>query len=364
MSETVKINDKEVNVEQVRNDWALALMSKGLIVRLTIGRWGGKTRLNYEDLGLKFSDTEAVNFAHEYINLGSLKLFPPEISTELLRIERAARENLFRYSYDTLWGRFIPVTAFDAWKEQDDIFRNDYMMAAQAIGVRHDEIVAAVKSEYRKMAKDVWARLYPEDKAGAPQSFIENFVGNVVAKIPSREDIAASFKYDLMYLVIPMPSLIEENLARAQDIKRESEEKNFNSILEQQTRTILSQEYIRRKKELIDGFLEKTVVSMRHHIAELCTNILTSINRKSRVEKVTVKEINKLRTMISDIGLLNFHNDAEVNKLLKELNEEVEKFKGERNDDIVVTKLQEIVDVSSREFVLDNFNPMIDYLEI
>ena len=365
MAETVIIGDKEVGVEQFRNDWALALMSRGVIVRLTISRWRASTKLTADELGLKFVDDKSLVFMRDYINLGKCKLLPPEIINEMDTLERRARSCLIEHSFDTIWGKFVPNTAFEEWEVRNRETHDDFLKWANELGLKYDDILSEVKKDYRNMAKDVWARLYPSDPTGATESFIEGFVAKIIAKIPSRVDVVSSFKYETTFFVIPMPSLVEENLARAQDIKRESELQDFQAELDKRVKQRIADEYINRKRELVDGFLESTVTSMRKYVSELCDGVLQAINKKASVDKVTINEVNKLKKMIKKIRYLNFYNDAEVNGLLKDLEVEVDKNAGDRSDGAIIDKLKQITEISSQEFQPEkSFATAVNYLEI
>ena len=59
---TIMVDGKEVGVKQFKNDWALALMSRGIIVRISISRWRAMAKLSVNDLGLKFVDSETSEF--------------------------------------------------------------------------------------------------------------------------------------------------------------------------------------------------------------------------------------------------------------------------------------------------------------
>lgn len=363
MPQTVNIDNKEISVEQFKGDWALALMSQGVIVKLSMGRWRATARLTPEILGLKFAGEDGFDFAQKYIDLGTQKLLPPEVLSEIVILEQRARKTIDNYSFDTVWGRFIPFTAFEEWERQNTIIHNDFLQQAVVLGNRYDSIIASVKEEYRKMARDVWIRLYPEDKGGATQSFIEDFVGKIIAKIPSREEVVSSFKYSTTYFIIPMPSFVEDNIAKAKQIKRQEEMSQFESDLEKQTKKRISEEYIKRKKELIDGFLESTVIHMRKYVAELCDAVLVSIGKRGYT-KITGSHINRLKDMIKKVKLLNFYNDKEISDLLRDLDNELDKIKGEINQGVVAEKLKEIVDLAKREYTPRNFNPSISVLEV
>ena len=360
---TININGKEIDIQQFRNDWALALMSQGIIVKISINRWRGIAKLNPEELGLKFNDNDGVDFMEKYISLGHEQLLPPQVRGEIGFLETKARKNITDYSFDTVWGRFIPYSAFDVWEKENEIIKNDYFEAARMIGIRYDEIVQIVKEEYRKMAKDVWIRLY-HNQGNPTESFIENFVSKIIAKIPSRNDLVASFKYNITYFIIPMPSMIEENISRAREIERQRENKEIENNIQNETKRRISEQYFKRKQELIDSFLETTVSNLRTHIYELCEGVLNNIKQDSTKSDVAKRHLDRIKKMIKKVKLLNFYNDDEINNVLSDLGSEVNKFKGDRNKGVIVEKLQQIVEISQKEFMPKNFNPTIGFLEV
>ena len=97
---SITINGKEVDIEQLRNDWALALMSQGVIVKLSVNRWRASAKLTPECLGLKFASGDGFDFMGKYIKLGQQKLLPPQVLHEIEYLENKARCNLDTYSFN------------------------------------------------------------------------------------------------------------------------------------------------------------------------------------------------------------------------------------------------------------------------
>jgi len=359
----MNINDKDIDVKQYRNDWALALMSQGIIVKLTINRWRGTTRLSSEELGLKFNNDTTRQVTDQYINLGSEKLIPPKIEQVFCSIERDSRNILRAYSFATVWGNFVPFTAFEAWEKANEEMRSKYFLAANQMVEQYYDIINTVKSAYSHMALDVWSRLYP-DGGNATQSFISGFVNKIVAKIPDRATIMSNFKYDTTYFVIPMPSIIEENLSRARKEERKREMEDFTARLEQNTKEKVARAYLDKKQDLIDGFLESTVVNLRKYVSELCESVLSSLGNESKKREISRSHRERIKKTIEKVKTLNFYDDKEMMDLLNNLETEVDKFKGERDHDQIICTLQKIVDVTKDEFTPDDFNPSISALDI
>jgi len=363
MPEILNINNVEVPVEQLRDNWALVLMNRGILIKLRISRWAGNFKLTPDILGLKFMDDEMNDFIKKYIHLGSHKLLPVNINKELQGIELRARRILDDHSFSTLWGHFVPFKAFESWQKNNEEVKQDYINAAKQVGYQYNSIVNIVREDYKKLAKDVWHRLHPNDPIPL-DSFMENFVNDIVSKIPPREELVASFEYESVFLIVPMPSLIEADIAKADDIKRENAIKELTNNLEMDVKRKVAEEYLRKKRTLIDGFLDKTVMELRRYVAELCDNVLKSMQQSDKIEgDVGLKYRTKLTRMINKVKLLNFYDDEEIAKLISELELEINKFKGDRSASVVVEKLQEIVKAGRKEF-LPNFNPAMGYLKV
>ena len=360
----MNISGKDVDVKQFRNDWALALMSQGVIVKLSVSRWRACATLTHEELGLQFSSKEGIDFMDKYISLGSEKLLPPEILREIEAIERRARVALKEHSFNTVWGWFIPYTAFESWEKENEEVRNDFFIASQKLGEKYSDIIVLVKEEYRKLGEDVWHRMHPNDQGKATESFLEDFVMKIISKIPSRAETISSFKYDVTYFNIPMPSIIEENISRAKQEQINRDMKVYESVLEKETKQKIANEYIKRKQELIDDFLQATVASMRKYVSELCDSIIQSMAIHSDRGDISKQQRDKIKKMISKVKILNFHNDNEIQNSITDLECEIDKFKGERSKDIIVEKLQKIVDIGTKDLIPSNYNPSISTLEV
>lgn len=363
MSDEIQIDDKTIQIEQFRDEWVFALMKKGLLVKLTISCWKGISNLDFDALGIKFNDENVADFMQKYVKLGSHKMLPPDIIREITKVSQKGRRVLEEHSFNTVWGKFVPWTAFEEWEKENEVAKENFVEMVRNLGNRYDEIVARVKVDYQQMAKDSWGRLYPDDEGGPTEAFVTNFVNKIVEKIPEREELLTRFKYDTSYSVILMPSIVEENIEKGKEIQRESEQKDFELELEKSLKERLAEQYVQERQRYIDGFLESTVQTMRKYVAELCDSVLQSMGKLKIRKSLTGNHKKKIKKMILKVRNLNFYDDQEVSSLLNELETEVDKFKGEDDPETVIQKLEEIVKVGTEDFVPTNFNPAIGYLE-
>lgn len=343
------------NIREYRDDWALALMEQGVIVKLNIYRWRGTTKLNYEELGISFNDPDSHEFMNKYIQLGYEKLLPPKISNEIKAIESIARTNLATYSFNTLWGKFVPYTSFQEWKVQNDEIKEKYIDISRYMGEHYDEIVSEVKEEYEKMGTDVWQRANNSTDL-PPRSFLEHFTSRIISKIPSREEIVLSFKYETIFFSIPLPSLVEEEIIKIEKIMMEREQIVEEHEQKLQSKRMIAEEYRVRKREMIDSFLESTVCCLRQNISELADHIYSTLQKDEK--DISITHVKKIKRMISNVKCLNFHNDKEMEDILSELEIEVSKYKGDRDKNIISKKLSNLVDLAKEEYTPDGFNPM------
>jgi hypothetical protein len=351
---------KERIVTEVDPQWIIDLMRKGLIVRITIKKWCGTARLHPDDLGLKFVDEESSDFAKKYLSLGSQKLLPPDILSVFSKLMTRSRKLLDDYSFDTIWGKFVPDTAFAEWEEKNQEIEKDYMEAAKNFGNRYNEIIAIVKEDYKNLAKDVWARLYPESPDGMTKSFEDHFIDSVVSKIPSREEIVSKFEYKCVFSEIPVPSIVAQNISKHNEILREDEKKHQEHQALMNSRQRLAEIYEEKRKEYIESFLDSTVKSLRESIREICDAVLKGIGERKAINKsITGKHTQRIKDIINMSRSLNFYEDDIINEILKELDKETDKLKEDMNTDVIEDRLNKIVEITKEEFVVKDFNPNI-----
>lgn len=353
------MKDRETE-ERYKMNWAISMMERGTIVKLSIGGWNGTTKLDPIDFGIKYCDEEAERFSNKYINFGTVKLFPPEIFQEINSLKTKARKVLMDHSYATVWGRFIPHSSFHKWEEDNNELREDFRKASIELGKRYEEIINFVKKDFSVLAKDVWHRIYP-NKGPAPNHFITSFNSKMIAKIPSKIELIDSFYYNVTFLKIPIPSQLESEISKTKDTLREESYKNYKHKLELEAQLKIQNYYEKEMKSHVDMFVENTVVKMRSHVAEVCEEILASIKNKKEMSKV---KFDKLKSLVEKIYALNFFDDTEMGKMFEKLNAEINKPYVHRKDSVINELVAEIHEESVKELDLKEIHPIIEGIEI
>ncbi len=108
-----QIGESPERIKERKVGWAAEVVKRGVIIDLHIGRTRFIRKITKEDLGLdEISDAEFQQFVNEYYDLGSKLLIPKRILLLFNRIEGRARNNLYRFTFQTPWGCFCPYTTY------------------------------------------------------------------------------------------------------------------------------------------------------------------------------------------------------------------------------------------------------------
>lgn len=319
--------------------WALSMMEKGVIVKLSVCRWRAISQIVAGDLGLKLTK-EAFGFMDKYINLGYEKLIPPEYDREISKLDALSKRCLDKYSFNTAWGRFVPYTAFTQWHNENKELKLLYLEAGKQLVDNYPELIKVISEEYQKLAMHVWEKLYPnQGKPTAP--FVTEFVSKILNKIPPPEKIACSFQHESSYLPIPLPQFIRDNFLQQNDNLAETE-------LEIESKKIIHNEYNLKQQYLINSFVKNTVNELRRKAITVCEPALTRLN--SDQNTLSKPQRDNIRKLLKYISILNFYNDSKLITLLTEVKQEIECPKIKDNKDNLVNILTNIVNLDDEFF--------------
>jgi len=162
-------------IESIKEDWAKTMMQEGVIVDIHIGRWRAKKKIDIgDDFGITMSSQEETEFFTNYIHPGQKNLLPSDLIKKLSKIEQQSRANLDKFSFETVWGRFIPATAFQSWKDKNDELKSNYFKIRDQIDKDYDSIVDTVKKEYVSAAIKAYKTKNGQDEE-IPDSYIVDF---------------------------------------------------------------------------------------------------------------------------------------------------------------------------------------------
>lgn len=327
------IGTDESQVKAAVPQWT-RLMKEGVLVRLHIGRWRAKAGLSWSDLGIVLNGKDEDQRLREIVALGHKKLLPYSLMKRLDAAESAARKWLEKCSFRTHWGFFVPVTAYEEWREENEQLRREYMALRSEIVLNYSQIIDEVLSDYRLAAEGAYERLKALNPKATSnfldaQDFAAQFVSQIESLIPSPAQIQESFYFSSELLYIPLPSLMAGEQAEAERIELEAKKERERIEAEIQANWSAAQwkerlmremneDVIRQaraqKETLIDGFLKDVVVQLRSMVYKASTDVLGAIAQN---DSLPPRSVVQLKNMVSQVKKLNFYGDDEIEQMLK-----------------------------------------------
>lgn len=357
----------------------LQLMQEGVLVSLHIGRWRGKTRLTWADLGIQLDETDDKEL-QKIIDLGHKKLLPAGVLRELDSIESAARKWLEKKSFRTYWGFFMPAAAYPDWKAGNEEYIQRYMAARDGIVQDYEQIIQDVLYGYKMAAGGAYRRLqalHPEHlrRFANQDEFAAAFVAGVQQHLVSATVIRDSFYFDVELRYIPLPSLLAEDWAEKQRVEAAAEKQRLEAwaereliqdqlkaeqakldvevqlarseadwkeqLMREMHRDVIDQAR-RQKKKLVDGFLNDVVVQLRGMVYDASIDVLGAIERNNNLPPRSVVQ---LKNMVDQIKSLNFYGDAEIEQMIAPVVAQLDKDAPDRDIAAIKDNLKDVATV-------------------
>lgn len=343
-------------------------LQDGVIISLEIKRWRGKNKLEQDELGLQQDASQAYdNFMKKYVTLGFKNLFPKDILEKISSVEVRARKNLKEYSYESPWGRFVPLTAYERWKENNEKMQEEFFKIRDEIVDNYDEIVERVKSDYIPLAGTVYKRennIPLSKQTEIPKSFINDFLTNILDQIPSPEEIKESFIYEINLSSLPdlitgmdsvMPSTAPTSGVTATSpaisnterlVEKLPEEALTGSTLDvfekqekkKQIQEDINKSVLGKDNEKLESFLSSVLGQIREISIEASKDILTSIDNNDG--KLVGRASIRARNLIDKVRAMDFYGDSR----LRELMDDLEKLLDEKPKKRSIEKIKEQVE--------------------
>lgn len=321
------------------------LLQEGVIVKVTLRRWRGKARLELDgDLGVPVNGEGELYRA--LLDIGSKLLLPRSIQKELDSIDSAARQNVERFGFKTHWGTFIPATAYADWKAKDAEYQEKYFAVRDQIVAFYDDIIAGQLDEYAEAARvaykrrnrlqpgqDLDYRYLPQDK------FVEDYMARLRLLIPTKDQIAASFAYEIELAYIPLPSLLAADTERAAEIAVTGEaERRKLAALEAMNREVIEQAKA-QKELLVDGFLADITRQLRAMIYDAVTAVSDATAKNGYLHP---RSMVQLQNLVEQVGRLNFIGDRDADAMVERLRSLTSKASADRDPAEIQQALRDV----------------------
>jgi len=267
----------------------------------------------------------------EYLQLGRKKLLPPEMVARLENIEKRARYALEENSFKCFWGRFVPVTAWNRWRDENESIKSQFYAIRDEVISNLPQSIGQLRDIYSQMAMEAYKRSKYDSEAQVPEHYIQTFISKCLEQIPSTDDMRRLFRYEEVYTYIPLPSQLTLQ--------------QTGSSPEDTMRSQVAQEMNHHKQEMVADFLAEISASLRGMIVDACQSVRDSIRRN---ERLVPRSVMGLRNLLSKLERLNFHDDDQLTKMMNDIRSEMDKPSDKRNIPNLDAVLGEVLD-SCRE---------------
>jgi hypothetical protein len=308
-------------------------------------------QLDWQSLGIELPANKAV-----YLSPPRTGLLPDNYRKPLLRAASMAHHALTRYSFrfalcETVLGsseyRWMPFAAFEAFEKEFAAALETLARAKSAVIENYGEILETLRETFRALAKDSAERLSAtlKDEPFDREEFIETTVARAMAMIPTIPAIRDGMRIKMCPKVILLGSEMraeQANLAKLELEKQLTNQANTEIALEIESKKTVAEMLIqsafedeKREQELKERIRQIKIEAVKReveaglspikegleqlnaHVYEAANEMAQRLNDSKHVPGGTAK---RAREMYRWFKLMNFTGDAEVEKVLAELN--------------------------------------------
>jgi hypothetical protein len=266
------------------------LTREGVLLTVSISFWRGYMKLRAEDIGL---EKKAVS--DRLICLGHKRLLPKEALAELSLIEGRAHALVEANTFPFLNGlaHFLPNAKLQEVTGKLEELEDSFWIAKENFLRQYASLRQAASEEWRVMAE----KLVKDP---------EQLVATIEASFPFPNRMDRYYAFDTQLFQIAMPQNLAAELVDVADQQ---------AVIE--ARQKAAGDAAARIRSGVESFVADCVASLREQTAQLCEEMLSSINNSET--GVHQKTLNRLVRFIDQFKQMNFVNDWEMEQRLEEV---------------------------------------------
>jgi len=281
------------NINDNNNGLLSILTREGVLLKVSVSYWRGHKKLRPEDLGL-----ERKNLSDRLISLGHKRLLPKDCLQELALIEGRAHALVEANTFPFMngLGHFVPNSKLAEVKAKLDELETEFWQAKQRFLEKYTSLRQSASKEWRTMAE----KLVKDP---------DQLVASIEAAFPFPQHMDTFYGFDVQLFQIALPQHMAAELVSASEAQ---------AVIEARQRA--AQEAGQRIRRGVESFVGDCVASLREQTAQLCEDMLSSINGCET--GVHQKTLNRLVRFIDQFKSMNFVND-------RVMEQQLERVKGE-----------------------------------
>jgi hypothetical protein len=270
------------------NNLLSVLTREGVLLKVSISFWRGHKKLKPEDIGL---EKKAVS--DRLICLGHKRLLPKEALAGLSLIEGRAHALVEGNTFPFLNGlaHFLPNSRLAEVTNKLEDLKQEFWAAKTQFLKKYASLRESASAEWRTMAQ----KLVKDP---------ERLVATIEASFPFPDRMDRFYGFDLQLFQIALPQHMAAELLTVADQQ---------AVIE--ARRKAAQEASAKIHAGVETFVADCVASLREQTAQLCEDMLKSINTSET--GVHQKTLNRLVKFIDQFKQMNFVNDSVMEQQLE-----------------------------------------------
>ncbi len=270
------------------------LTREGVLLKVSVSYWRGHKKLRPEDIGL-----ERKHVSDRLISLGHKRLLPKDCLQELALIEGRAHALVESNTFPFLngLGHFLPNSKLADVSAKLDELQAEFWAAKKAFLQKYSSLRQSASKEWRKMAQ----KLVKDP---------DQLVATIEASFPYPHQMARFYGFDVNLFQVALPKHMSAELVSAEEQQ---------AIVD--ARQKAAQEAGQKIRRGVELFVADCVASLREQTAQLCEEMLMSINGGET--GVHQKTLNRLVRFIEQFKSMNFANDQLMEQQLETVKKEL-----------------------------------------
>ena len=259
-----------------------ALTRRGVLLSVSVRYWRARKKLNPEDLGLARDRVDERLFA-----LGHKRLVPKERLQSLKLLESRAHALVEESTFPFLGGvaRYLPDTKLEEVNVRLDTLKQEFDSETERFVSTYASLRESALAEWRQAAGEL---------DGDPVRLL----AAVRDAFPGPVDLARRFGFDIRLFQIAVPELPTTQLVALGD--------QLELVRVRRQAALQARQQI---ESSCSEFVADCVGELRQQTAQLCTEMLETVNSTGSVHQ---KTLNRLLRFIERFGDLNFADDREM----------------------------------------------------
>ena len=276
------------------NNLLSILTREGVLIKVSVSFWRGHKKLRPEDIGL-----ERKHLSDRLISLGHKRLLPKDCLQALSLIEGRAHAIVESNTFPFLngLGHFLPNAKLAEVTGKLEELQNEFWAAKAQFLEKYSSLRESASEEWRKMAE----KLVKDP---------DLLVAQIEASFPLHNQMDQYFGFDIQLFQIALPQRMSAELVSASE---------HQAVIE--ARQKAAQEAGQKIRSDVESFVGDCVASLREQTAQLCRDMLSSINGCET--GVHQKTLNRLVKFIEQFKSMNFANDQVMEAQLENVKKEL-----------------------------------------